>query len=77
MALTNPSALIALSLYDKVSSQWNVSLGGRVGLKYEVVWGWAERFGVPLDEETMGFVQVLEMEQLEAERPAEKEGGAK
>lgn len=73
-ALTNPSALIALSLFDRVSSQWNATMGERFGLKYEVLWGWADRFGVPIDEETMEYVQVLEAEQLEAWKPAEKEG---
>lgn len=75
-ALANPSALIALRLFDKVSSQWEAPMGERLGLKYEAVWGWADRFGVPLDEETMEYVQVLEIEQLDASKPAKKEGGS-
>lgn len=65
-ALTNPAALIALRLFDKVFSQWNATMGERFGLKYEVLWEWADRFGVPVDEETMEYVQVLEAEQVAA-----------
>ena len=67
-ALTNPCAREALTLFDKVFSQWNATMGERYGLDYGVLWEWADRYGFDADAETMEYVQVLETEQLAAWR---------
>jgi hypothetical protein len=76
-ALTDPSALLALRVFDAFFSQWRTGLSP-VGLDYPAVIEYSQRFlGIEVDDEVFACLQVLEAEQLDAWRPAKKEGGTK
>ena len=76
-ALTDSSALLALRVFDTFFSQWRTGMSP-IGLDYPAVVEYAKRFlGIEVDSEVFGYLQVLEADQLDAWKPAKKEGGAK
>jgi len=76
-ALTNPSALGALRLFDAAMSQWRATMGGVVGLDYPAVLQVAGILGIEVDAELFAYLSVLEAEQLEAWKPPEAGGSRK
>jgi len=49
-----------LSFYYKVSTQWNVGFGGRIGLNYQSVKDVADIFGFDINDFTMTVLQEIE-----------------
>lgn len=76
-ALTNPSALAALRLFDASMSQWRATMGGVTGLDYPAVLQVAGILGIDVDAELFTYLRVLEAEQLEAWKQAEAGGSGK
>jgi hypothetical protein len=73
-ALTNPSALIALRVFDTFFSQWRVGMSP-IGLDYPGIVDLAGRIlKIEVDAEILLYLRVLEAEQLEAWKPAEAGG---
>jgi hypothetical protein len=72
-ALTNPSALSALRLFEASLSQWRASMGGIVGLDYPAVFQVASVLGIGVDAELFAYLRVLEADQLEAWKPGNSE----
>lgn len=69
--LTNPSALLALRVFDTFISQWRTGLSP-IGLDYPGIVDLAPRLlKIDVDAEVFSYLRVLEAEQLEAWKPAE------
>lgn len=71
-ALDDPEALLALRVFDTFMSQWRVGMEP-VGLDYDTVIKYAKRFlRIDVDDEIFGYLQALEVDQLNAWKPAKK-----
>jgi hypothetical protein len=66
VALDEPSARLALALFDASMSQWRISMGGAVGLDYQAVFQVAAVLRIDVDEDVFSYLRVLEADQLEA-----------
>ena len=74
--LTDPSALLALTVFEELGDQRLMGLGPGP-LNLPVVVDMAKRFlRIDVDDDVYRYLRVLDADQLAAWRPAKKEGGA-
>lgn len=59
-----PEHQAPMAIFQRVGTQWNVGMGGPVGLRYEAVYPLIERDCPDQFHETLDCIQVMEREAL-------------
>lgn len=68
-----PEHEVPLALFSRLGTQWNVGMGGPVGLRYEALYPLIERTCPDQFDETLECIQVMEAEALEVmQKPKDK-----
>lgn len=60
-----PEHQVPLAIFQRVATQWNVGMGGPVGLRYEAVYPLIERACPERFDETLDCIQTMEREALQ------------